>query len=94
MINHAHQVSQPKSWKDIYLAALLERDPDKVLFLIEEAERAITERARALIKGSGAMSEEETALDEALCALHALKSCLAVHGRFAEAAGQVSDFEK
>ncbi len=58
-----------------------------------EAERAIVERARELFQTLGdnieegeALDEEGEALDDALYALHALKSCLATHGRFAEAA--------
>jgi hypothetical protein len=39
-----------------------------------------------LFQASGDNIEEEEALDDALYALHALKSCLATHGRFAEAA--------
>jgi hypothetical protein len=91
MVNDVPQVLQTKNWKDIYLAAILEVDPERVLFLIQEAERAIIERARESFKPSDAMMEEEKALDEALCALHALKSCLALHGRFAETAGQATD---
>lgn len=78
--------SQPKMWKDLYVAALLEGNRDRVPALIEEAERAIVQRARELFAISGDHIEEEQAMDDALYALHALKSCLAVHGRFADAA--------
>ena len=78
--------SQQKMWKDLYVAALLEGDRDRVPNLIAEAERAIAERASELFKLSGDHIEEEQAMDDALYALHALKSCLAVHGRFSEAA--------
>ena len=91
MDNDAPQMSQSENWNDIYLAVLLEGDPDKVPFLIQEAERAIAERARELFEASGDIFEEEEALNDALYALRGLKSCLAVHGRFAEAAGQVTD---
>lgn len=78
--------SQVNPWRDLYVAALLEGDREKVLCLIAEAERSIVERAGELLKTSGDHIEEEEAMDDALYALHALKSCLVVHGRFAKAA--------
>jgi hypothetical protein len=81
-------------WNDIYVAALLEGDPDKAPFVIQEAEEAIIEGARELFKVSANVIEEEKALNDALCALGERKACLAVHGRFAEAAGHVTDSEK
>lgn len=78
--------SQNKSWKDLYIAALLEGDKDKIPDLIDHAERAIVDRARELFKASGDNIQEQEGLDDAMYALHALKSCLAAHGRFAEAA--------
>jgi hypothetical protein len=82
----APQSSDTKNWKDLYVRALLEGDKDRVASLIAEAEHAIVERARELFQASGDNIEEGEALDDALYALHALKSCLATHGRFAEAA--------
>ena len=78
--------SQPQGWRDLYVAALLEGDKDRIPSLITEAEHAIVERARVLFKDAGDNAQEEEALDDALYALHALKSCLLIHGRFAEAA--------
>jgi len=86
MLTTAPQSSDTKNWRDIYVRALLEGDKDRVASLIVEAERAIVERARQLFQASGDNIEEEEALDDALYALHALKSCLATHGRFAETA--------
>jgi hypothetical protein len=86
MLTHAPQSPETKNWKDIYIRALLEGDTNRVAPLILEAEQAIVERARELFQSSGDNIAEEVALDDALYALHALKSCLAVHGRFAEAA--------
>jgi hypothetical protein len=74
------------SWRDLYVAALMEGDRQKVPSLIVGAERAIRERARELFSASGDNIQEEESLDDALYALHALKSCLEIHGRFAEAA--------
>lgn len=80
------QSSQNKSWKDLYIAALLEGDQNKIPALIDHAEQAIVDRARELFHASGDNVQEQEGLDDALYALHALKSCLAVHGRFAQAA--------
>jgi len=79
-------LSEPKDWKQLYIAALLEADVQLIPSLIANAEQAIVPRARDLFAASGDHIQEEEALDDALYALHALKSCLAVHGRFAEAA--------
>jgi len=88
MVNEAPQAWQTEDWNDIYMAVLLDGDPDTVPFLIREAERAIIERARDLFQVSCDILEEEEALNDALYAVRGLKSCLAVHGRFTEAAGQ------
>jgi hypothetical protein len=74
------------TWRDIYVAALFESDSVKVPSLIAEAEQAIILRARELFQASGDHIEEEEALDDALYALHALRTCLEIHGRFAQAA--------
>ena len=80
------QSVKTKEWKDLYVAALLEGDADRVPSLIADAERAIVERARELFAATGDHIQEEEALDDALYALHALKSCIQIHGRFADAA--------
>jgi hypothetical protein len=80
------QSSEPKEWKELYVAALLEGDKDKMPLLIIRAEQAIVRRARELFKAEGSNIEEGESLDEALYALRALKTCLAAHGRLAEAA--------
>jgi hypothetical protein len=80
------QSSHQKDWKDLYVAALLEGDKDRIPQLIENAEHAIVNRARELFQASGDNIQEQEGLDDALYALHALKTCLAAHGRFAEAA--------
>lgn len=80
------QLSQTRGWKDLYVAALLEGDEQKIPSLIDNAERAIVDRARELFQAQGDHIQEQEGLNDALYALHALKSCLAVHARFAEAA--------
>jgi hypothetical protein len=82
----ALQLQPIKAWKDLYVAALLEGEVDRIPTLIAEAEHAIVERARELFTAPGDNIQEEEALDDALYALHTLKSCLAIHGRFADAA--------
>jgi len=75
-----------KTWKDLYVAALVEGDADRIPALISEAEKAIVVRSRELFSAGGDNIQEESAMDDALYALHALKSCLATHGRLATAA--------
>jgi hypothetical protein len=86
MLSTASQPTQVKAWRDLYVAALLESDTEKIPPMIAAAERAIVDRARVLFTAAGDNVEEEEALDDALYALRALSSCLAIHGRFAEAA--------
>jgi len=80
------QRSEGKNWKDLYVAALLEGEEGRVRPLIAKAERAIVERARQLFKAGGDNAQEGEALNDALYALHALKTCLEIHGKFADAA--------
>lgn len=80
------QSSEPKLWKELYVAALLEGDQDKMALLINQAEQAIVRRARELFKAEGNNIEEGEILDEALYALRALKTCLTTHGRLAQVA--------
>ena len=84
MIDTVPQPSQANRWKDLYVVALLEGEREKIPSVIAEAERAIVDRVRALFQASGDHIQERQDLDDALYALHALKSCLAIHGRFAE----------
>jgi hypothetical protein len=79
------QPRQKKTWKDLYIAALLEADDSRLPLMIAEAERAITERSRALFSSSGDSLTEKRALEEAFYALQALKSCFEIHGTFAQA---------
>jgi hypothetical protein len=76
----------PKNWKDLYVAALFESDTQQIHSRIEDAEGAIRGRARELFQAAGDNVDEAEALDDALYALHALRRCLAIHGRFATAA--------
>jgi hypothetical protein len=73
-------------WRESYVAALMEANNEIMAARIADAEDLIVKRARELFKASGDNIQEEEALDDALYALHALKTCLQIHGGFARAA--------
>lgn len=75
---------ESKGWKGLYVAALLEGDQERIPQRIAEAERAIVQRVRELFHASGNHLQEEQDIDDALYALRALRTCLAVHGSLAE----------
>lgn len=58
-------------WREFYKAAILELDSTKLPGRIE---KALIERARELFQKNGESIEEEQALDDAMYALHALRS--------------------
>lgn len=64
------------AWRELYKAALFETDRNKIPTRIEEAEKAIIERARALFGSATDTIEEDQALDDALYALRALQHCV------------------
>jgi hypothetical protein len=69
-------VSKRKSietWRELYLSALFEADPKKLMERIADAEIALVVRARELFESSGDSIEEKSALDDAMYALHALR---------------------
>jgi hypothetical protein len=68
--------SPQDGWRTLYKAALFELDPARLPDHISRAELAIVARARQLFDQQGDHIEEEVALDDALYALQALKSCL------------------
>jgi hypothetical protein len=63
-------------WAQFYKAALFELDSDKVSDRIAEAETAVVTRARELFHSAGDNIEDEQAVDDAMYALHALRSAL------------------
>ena len=82
-------VAHPSSnanWRDLYVAALLEMNENKLTDLIAEAEKTIVERARELFNAGGDNIQEEENLDDALYALRALKNCVAMRSRLENAA--------
>jgi hypothetical protein len=64
----------------------MEADNDRMSIRITNAERVMLDRAKELFQASGDNIQEEEALDDALYALRALKTCLEIHGGFATAA--------
>jgi hypothetical protein len=65
-----------RSWRELYQAAILELDTGKLPHRIAEAEGVIVQRARQLFQQKGDNFEEQQALDDAIHALHALRSIL------------------
>lgn len=63
-------------WAQSYKAALFELDANKVSDRITDAETALVKRARELFDSAGDNIEEEQAVDDAMYALHALRSAL------------------
>jgi hypothetical protein len=63
-------------WLQLYKAALFDSGADKVSDRIAEAETALVVRARELFHAAGDNIEEEQAVDDAMYALHALRSAL------------------
>jgi hypothetical protein len=66
----------PRTWRELYSAALFETDNMKIPARIADAEKAIVVRARELFSAGSDTIEEDQALDDALYALRALQSCL------------------
>jgi len=63
-----------RAWRDLYKAALFERDKTRLPDRIAQAEEALVVRARELFRLAGDNIEEEQALDETMYALHALRN--------------------
>ena len=75
-----------QNWHELYTAALLEVDEEKLPSRIVEAERALLLRERELIPMSSDNIDEALAVNNALYALQALRSCLELRTRKAAAA--------
>jgi hypothetical protein len=70
-------------WRNLYKVALFETDKREIPTRIAEAEQAIRQRARQLFATTTDNVEEDQALDDALYALHALRSCLGLETKVA-----------
>jgi len=63
-------------WHTLYQAALFETDPQRMAGRIAEAETAILARMKELFTIESDQIEEDQILDDALCALRALRNCI------------------
>lgn len=60
-------------WRALYLAALFEKDEERMAQRIAETKKALRARAHELFRTRGDTLPEESAIDEAFQALHALE---------------------
>ena len=65
-----------RNWHGLYRAALSESDANKLPTRIEEARRALADRARELVEGSPDCAGETHSIEDALYVLHAMESTL------------------
>jgi hypothetical protein len=70
------KASHTGSWRDVYLAAILEPDLNKLAQRIVEAETALAARARELFYATKDAAQEGESVDDAMCILHVLRSSL------------------
>jgi hypothetical protein len=75
-----------RNWRELYRAALFEIDDQKLPSRIAEAERALLLRERELFTTASDDIEEQQAVNDALYALKALRSCWELKTRKASAA--------
>ena len=68
--------SEGINWRELYRSAILELDASKLPQRIAEAENALVGRAKELFQEGGDNGEETEELDDAMYALHALRSTL------------------
>jgi len=62
-------------WRALYVAALFEKDEDRMMERIDEARRALVVRARELFLANGDHQQERSDIDDALQFLHVLEKC-------------------
>ena len=63
------------AWRGLYVAALFEQDEQRMVDRIAEAKSALVVRARELFQAPEDHLQEQSAIDEAFQALHALENC-------------------
>ncbi len=83
------------AWRALYLAALLERDEDRMVQRISDTKKALRVRAHELFRTAGDNLQEESAIDDAFQALHALEQSMSacVHPQGLSDKGNLSDFD-
>ncbi|SPF42801.1 hypothetical protein SBA1_470023 [Candidatus Sulfotelmatobacter kueseliae] len=62
-------------WRGLYVAALFEKDEQRMVGRIAEAKSALVVRARELFQTPEDHLQEQSAIDDAFQALHALEQC-------------------
>jgi len=82
MISDLYPMPSEFLWRELYRAALFEPDPGKLQEQIAQAEWAIVLRGRQLFGDDGNHIQEVQDLDDALCALQALKNCVFSRSNF------------
>jgi len=65
----------PPAWRGLYVAALFEADQGRTVQRIAEARNALAMRAHELFQTGEDHLQEQSAIDEAFQALHALEQC-------------------
>jgi hypothetical protein len=79
-VGSSNSPDRGKGWAQLYLAAIFECDQTVAVLRIFEAEQAVVLRAHELFDASGDNLEEQEDLEDAMYALHALRSPL-TYGR-------------
>jgi erythromycin esterase-like protein len=64
-----------KGWRALYVAALFEKDEDRMIERIDEAKKALVVRARELFVSEGDHLQEQAAIEDTLQFLHELERC-------------------
>ena len=67
-----NRVQSPINWLELYQAALLELNKERLLDRIELAQKAIHERVRELAENVNGSAEEKRKIDDALARLRTL----------------------
>jgi hypothetical protein len=83
--NETSPSADAKNWRELYIAALFERDREKLPSRIDAAETALLSRGRELFVSHDNIDEAE-AVDQALYAIRALRTCLKLGTRDPDAA--------
>jgi hypothetical protein len=73
------KASHTGSWRDVYQAAILEPDLNKLSERIVEAETALAVRAQELFCATVDDTQEGESVDDAMCILHVLRGSLKHH---------------
>jgi hypothetical protein len=67
------QTSQPRPWEELYAAAVLETDPQKISERIDQAQNALRDRWRDLQKLPLARDRERQQLEDAIRTLNLIR---------------------